>query len=42
MIYGIQKDCTYEHIIYSRIDDVCVKKVITIKMVKKLRKKKLM
>ena len=27
MIYGIKKDCTHEHIIYSRIDDECVKKM---------------
>ena len=26
MIYGIKKDCTHEHIVYSRIDDECVKK----------------
>ena len=42
MIYGIKKDCTHEHIIYSRIDDECEKNVITMKMVKKLKKKKSM
>ena len=26
MIYGIKKDCTHEHIIYSKIDNECVKK----------------
>ena len=42
MIYEIKKDCTHEYIIYSRIDDECVKKCNYNENGQKLRKKKLM